>query len=122
MTTIIDSITVEDPDMGLDGVAIQHVDLAALLDLADGSTVLDYINEKERYAVRWSALTDAQLATLESAIAGPVQKAKNLEVQLPHQAAHVHCFIMPNTYKKAYEKDGSGAWRWRVDVQFVEVS
>lgn len=118
MATTIAGVTVADPVAGYEGVEVQDVDLAALLELADGSAVIDHVASRERYTVKWAGLSAAQLTTLE----GTLTKGTNLELQLPHQAAHVHVFIVPNTYRKSYIKDGSAALRWQAQIQFVEVS
>lgn len=118
MTTTIAGTTVEDPDVGYEGVQVEHVDLSVMHELADGSSVIDHVNEKERYKLRWTGLTAAELTTLE----GTLTKGTSLAVRLPHQAGTSNCFIVPNSYKKRYIQDGSGAWRYQVDITFVQVS
>ena len=117
MATTLGGTTLADPLYDHDGYGLEHIDVGAAHEMADGSTVYDYVGTRYRFPLKWQHITAAQ----KSAIATKALVKTSQAFSPPDSATSYTVRVVPNTWRESYVTDGGGTARYNCQLTLETV-
>ena len=118
MATTLGGTTLADPLYDHDGYGLEHIDVGAAHEMADGSTVYDYVGTRYRFPLKWQHITAAEALVIRTRAL-----EKGSQTFSPPDATTTYTVrVIPNTYKQTYVEDGGGTERYNCELTLETVA
>ena len=116
--TELGGTTLPPPAAGPEGCSVEEADIAAYLEMADGSLVYDYTNTRRRWALYWAGITHADLGT----IATQAHNRTAQQFSPPYNSSDYTVFVIPSSLTYDAFEIGDGNTYYNANLQVEETA
>ena len=118
MATTLGDETLSDPAAGTEGCSVETVGEGAIMELASGTVVYDYVNSRQRWTLSWPAAAAAEFATIQTQAL--IKTSQGFSP--PDSATEYVVYVVPNSFRYESFEVGTNTPYFRVELAVEEVS